>query len=346
MACIFVVVFLSLALDTGFGTPSAVGIGEFFLLCPLGGLEALLAAKVLLPTTLLSLAIVIVLIIFLGRAWCSWGCPVPPLQRFFLRSGSKNAPLCDKADSNLDCNLDCNSNLNSDCKSGLNPDHNLNRNLSCSLGGQKKIIISRKANCNAKCNANCNAKNNEKPHRQSVEQTVTKKTTPLLRLLLLARTDSRILVLAVVLFVTIALGFPVFCLICPIGLIFGTVISVWRLFVFKQMTLSLLVFPLCLCLELVLYKKWCMRLCPVAALLTMLGCISRFLWPKIESSKCLTLKNKEHADSCLKCVTACPEGINLHMQDLSSLLRKCTRCGECLRACPTQAVRFGRCNKT
>lgn len=43
LLAVFVAVIISLAFDSGLGTPSSFGIGQFFLLCPLGGLEALLA---------------------------------------------------------------------------------------------------------------------------------------------------------------------------------------------------------------------------------------------------------------------------------------------------------------
>ncbi|MCI8424342.1 MAG: hypothetical protein HFJ72_01570, partial [Adlercreutzia sp.] len=48
LLAVFAAVIVSLAFDSGLGTPSSFGIGEFFLLCPLGGLEALLASKALI----------------------------------------------------------------------------------------------------------------------------------------------------------------------------------------------------------------------------------------------------------------------------------------------------------
>lgn len=85
LLAVFVAVIVSLAFDSGLGTPSSFGIGEFFLLCPLGGLEAFLASKAFLPVTAISLAVVLVLALLFGRGWCAWGCPVPPIRRFFKR---------------------------------------------------------------------------------------------------------------------------------------------------------------------------------------------------------------------------------------------------------------------
>ena len=55
--------------------------------------------------------------------------------------------------------------------------------------------------------------------------------------------DSRNWVLGGALLSTAVFGFPVFCLICPVGLTFATLIAVWRLFQFNEVALSLLVFP-------------------------------------------------------------------------------------------------------
>ena len=70
---VFAAVIASLAFDTGIGTPSSFGIGQFFLLCPLGGIEALLASKALVPVTLISLAVVVAFALLFGRAWCAPG---------------------------------------------------------------------------------------------------------------------------------------------------------------------------------------------------------------------------------------------------------------------------------
>ncbi|MFR1166694.1 MAG: 4Fe-4S binding protein [Adlercreutzia equolifaciens] len=35
--------------------------------------------------TAISLAVVLVLALLFGRGWCAWGCPVPPIRRFFKR---------------------------------------------------------------------------------------------------------------------------------------------------------------------------------------------------------------------------------------------------------------------
>ena len=72
---------LGLALHTGTGTPSSFGIADIAALCPLGGVEAAIASRTVVPPLLIGLAMVIVLTLLLGRAFCAWGCPVPLLRR-------------------------------------------------------------------------------------------------------------------------------------------------------------------------------------------------------------------------------------------------------------------------
>ena len=83
--------------------------------------------------------------------------------------------------------------------------------------------------------------------------------------------DSRNWVLGGALLSTAVFGFPVFCLICPVGLTFATLIAVWRLFQFNEVALSLLVFPAMLALEVLVLRKWCSRFCPLGALLSLVS---------------------------------------------------------------------------
>ena len=65
----------------GLGNLSAFGWDAFSVLCPLGYLESLVAAKTFVPRAFLSFVLVIVLIVLLGRVFCAWICPMPTLQR-------------------------------------------------------------------------------------------------------------------------------------------------------------------------------------------------------------------------------------------------------------------------
>ena len=93
--------------------------------------------------------------------------------------------------------------------------------------------------------------------------------------------DSRNWVLGGALLSTAVFGFPVFCLICPVGLTFATLIAVWRLFQFNEVALSLLVFPAMLALEVLVLRKWCSRFCPLGALLSLVSRLNKTFRPVI-----------------------------------------------------------------
>ena len=273
LALVFVAVIASLAFDLGLGTPSSFGLGQFFLLCPRGGIEALLASKALVPVTLISLAVVFAFALLFGRAWCAWGCPAPRIRGFFKREP--------KAESVHDA-----------------------------------------ATAPATAQRTCSAAREAKGLAASIRH--------------LAR-DRRTWALGVVLVATLIAGIPLFCLVCPIGLTFATVGSLWHLIVDKQVTLSAIVFPAALAIELVLYRKWCMNLCPVAGLLNVFGQFARLFRPRVDASTCL---QASEGRPCTVCASVCAERINLHAADAAVQLGECTRCGECVKHCPSSSIRI------
>lgn len=278
LALVLVAVLASLAFDSGIGTPSAFGVGQFSLLCPLGGLEAMVASKAFIPVAAISAGVVLVFSLLFGRAWCAWGCPAPVIRRFFKRDPKQ---------------------------------------------GEDAPAPGAQAGAGAISDAAHTA-----PHACALGAFNLKES-----LAFVAR-DSRTWVFAAVLAAALVAGLPLFCLVCPIGLTFGTVGSLWHLIVDKQMTLSVVVFPAALVVELVLYRKWCMNLCPVAGLLGILGQFARFFRPRVDASTC------RHAHGCDACAKACPEQIDLHSGSASLQLGLCTRCGECAKACPTSSIAF------
>lgn len=148
--------------------------------------------------------------------------------------------------------------------------------------------------------------------------------------------DTRNWVLGGTILSTALFGFPVFCLVCPVGLTFGTVIALWRLFQFDETTLSLVVFPAILVVEVVVMRKWCHRFCPLGALFSLIGRLNRTFQPAVKRDACL----HEKGESCHRCAEVCPEGIDLHDGSVSAPMSECTRCGECSSKCPVNAIEF------
>ena len=108
---------------------------------------------------------------------------------------------------------------------------------------------------------------------------------------------------------TAAFGFPVFCLVCPVGLTFATIICLWRAIQFGEASLSLVVFPAILIIEAVVLRRWCHTLCPLGALMGLIARGNRTFRAMLNEDACL---QGSRGIACGKCAEACPEGIDLH----------------------------------
>lgn len=150
--------------------------------------------------------------------------------------------------------------------------------------------------------------------------------------------DSRHGILAAALGSTLVFGFPVFCLVCPIGLTFATVLLGMRLFAFGETTWTLIAFPLIVLAEILLLPKWCQRFCPLGALLSLFSGPNKTFRPQIDKAACL---RESQGKACNLCVKACPEGINLHsIAEGATTLNDCTKCRACADVCPERAITF------
>ncbi|MDR0501487.1 MAG: 4Fe-4S binding protein [Coriobacteriales bacterium] len=151
--------------------------------------------------------------------------------------------------------------------------------------------------------------------------------------------DSRHMVLGGTLLSSALFGFPVFCLVCPVGLSFATLLVIMRLFTNGEATFTVLLFPAILILELIVFRKWCTKICPLGACVSLLSGLNRFFRPHIDDNKCLvTAENKE----CYRCSKACNvEKINLRFPSKSGgSMNDCSKCRECSDSCPTNAIKF------
>lgn len=264
----------------GLGNLSAFGWDAFSVLCPLGYLESLVAAKTFVPRAFLSFVLVIVLIVLLGRVFCAWICPMPTLQR--LIPGVK-------------------------------------------LGRGRKA---------AKAKASDELAKPIGADAANVVEDVSDKPAGARRV----RFDSRFGVLIGALASAAIFGFPVFCLICPVGLTFATVLLVMRLFAFGDVTWAVVAVPLVLLAEVVFLRKWCGKFCPLGALISLVSGANRTLRPHVNNATCLF---SSKGTKCFACSKACREHIDVRRPELSeSVAANCTKCRECADACPAHAITF------
>jgi len=137
-----------------------------------------------------------------------------------------------------------------------------------------------------------------------------------------------------VLFASFLFKFPVFCFFCPIGLFFGFLFMVMEPLSAGSLRPELVLFPVMLVLELWVLKSWCRSICPVGALLSIVGNLNRILLPAVRKDKCLAAKDT----NCRVCERVCPEGIELAKIRSSYLPNSCTKCLECYTKCPAGAI--------
>lgn len=142
--------------------------------------------------------------------------------------------------------------------------------------------------------------------------------------------DSRHAVLVGTLASAAVFGFPVFCLICPVGLTFATIIGLWNLVQFNEPSWALIIFPIILIAEVTVLRKWCSKICPISALVSLLSNLNVTLRPRVKTDACLRSRGVD----CHACVDVCPEQLDPH----SKHIPECSKCGNCVEACPAKAI--------
>lgn len=155
--------------------------------------------------------------------------------------------------------------------------------------------------------------------------------------------DSRHAVLGAAVLSTAIFGFPVFCLVCPVGLSFATIVLLLGLFGLGNLNWGLIFAPAVLILELVVLKKWCTRWCPISALFNLVSRFSRTGLPEIDNAVCMETSK---GIACSKCASVCKYDINLRHPEYGERgLADCSRCMDCVKACPTHAISLKLVNK-
>lgn len=336
-----------LAFKIGSGTPSAFGIDQIAAICPLGALETMFGAKEFMLHPIVLLVAMAVLVTVVGKAFCAWGCPIPWLQRFFRpkkrdsdgktpRDGQKSAK-CEVLPAESDENgrenaqsgaIRAEKGVSGEAPARISLDSVHGSGFSRKKGGAggsaacicEPVAAESDAPCSetasspcASCGKGC-ALAPVGGERDGVQ------------------IDTRHAVLAGTLASAAVFGFPVFCLVCPIGLTFATIIGLWHLFQFNEPSWALIVFPIILVLELTVLRKWCSKICPISALTSLIANANRTLRPRVDPTVCL----REKGIDCRACVDACPEKLDPH----AGRVPECSKCGACVDACPAHAIKI------
>lgn len=300
-AIVFAIVVAGLVAGIGFGTLSAPGLGDISILCPLGALGTMLASKAMLPRAVVSLVLVVLFVVVFARAFCGWICPVPLVSKIrglFTKKKGQGAGAGAGGGEAVTANA-------------KPADADL-RLTDAEMAAFKEGCSGKSGKDARKC-ASCAAVRGK-------------------------GADARHFVLGGALVSTLAFGFPVFCLVCPIGLTFATVLLVVNLFAHGDVTWSVVVVPALLAAEVVFFRKWCHKLCPLGAFMSLVGKLNRTFVPKIDDAACLETSK---GATCGRCGKACEEGIDIRHPELSSAaLNECLKCRACVEACPAHAVKM------
>ena len=382
LACVAFVL-VGMAFHVGIGTPSAFGIQQISAICPLGALETMAGAKGVMLHPLLLLALVVVLIALVGKAFCAWMCPVPWLQKFFrpkkraAAKGEAEREAAAKSDAGHDASAFCGESAMGSAQaeapaSGLlnaaKPQNQTVSDVSCQ--NTRECVLSTADECandvlhvttaasghaaNA-CAADSESRSLDSARTRAIFGSKTaepEETHPACASSACAacagasacakalapvggardgmRLDSRHAVLVGTLASAAVFGFPVFCLICPVGLTFATIIGLWNLVQFNEPTWALVVFPVILIAEVTVLRKWCSKICPISALVSLLSNLNVTLRPRVKADACLRSRGVD----CHACVDVCPEQLDPH----SRRIPECSKCGKCVEACPAKAI--------
>ena len=144
------------------------------------------------------------------------------------------------------------------------------------------------------------------------------------------------IILGVSVVLSFIVKFPVFCLICPIGLFFGFIFAVLKLFNVFEPSMALIIFPLMLIAELVLFRKWCSIICPISGFMMLINKIPGYKFRlQSDSSTCL-LKDGITTEHC---ADNCQENLRITKGD-NDFIERCTSCMECSDSCPAKSISF------
>lgn len=324
VAAAFVLVIVGLLFNTGTGTLSSFGWQQIAAICPLGVVEGFLASKTIFARALVVLGIALLFFGLFGKVFCAWLCPVPSLRDLLGRIGKRKPKQQNAVDAQGE---------SANALKGEQTAQFQTNESSDGAGDDQSAGLDGTQGSTSQAAASAQVTQLTPAEKESLAVSGCSSCAEKRKKL-----DSRHIVLGGALVSAAIFGFPVFCLICPIGLTFGTIIIFWQWFGFNDISFSLLIYPAILIIELVVLKKWCTKLCPLGALLSLMSLPNRFFRPKVDAAKCL----RSQGINCMVCVEACPEGLDPHS---SQGMHECSKCGLCIEKCPTAAISLPLLNK-
>lgn len=294
---------VGLVVAGGWGTYSSFGPTTISTICPLGAFESLFGAWAFVPRLVIAAVVVCLIVFVAGRAFCGWICPVPPISRFLTskKRRAQDAQACEQAGCTAFARWRARRAGGAAATAAEPPDEPVGE--AAGAGGAGAAAG---------------------PSDEPVGETK-------------ASLDSRHVVLLGALGSAAVFGFPVFCLVCPIGLTVGTAVLLVRLVGYNEPSWGLVVFPVVLILELVLARDFCGKLCPMAALMSLITRGNRTFRPHADTSKCL---RTTAGASCHVCSSTCPGHIDPQSNLGLAAVNECTRCARCAEACPAGAISF------
>lgn len=306
LTLVVIVVLISFFANTGSGNLSSLGWEAIAYICPLGAIETFLASWTFVPRSVIALVVAVVAVILLGKVFCAWLCPVPPLRRFFTL----------KKDNTVEEAL-------AESKKALEESRTAKlEGTKAPSGKTAPEPLSAAESIDISVPQECDPEEKDLKACPSGCTSCAEKRKKL---------DSRHVVLGGALLSTAIFGFPVFCIVCPVGLTFASLIALWRLVGFNEPSWALLIYPLFLAVELFVLRKWCIKFCPLGALMSLLSIPNKLFKPRVNETKCL----RSQGIDCKVCVSVCEEELDPHYAEG---MHECTKCGLCKEHCPAQAI--------
>jgi NADPH-dependent glutamate synthase beta subunit-like oxidoreductase/polyferredoxin len=299
--------------EIGWGTFSSFGYKEIAAICPLGSIETMLASRSVILPALIALIVFFLIALIGGRVFCGWICPISWVRSVF------GLDKCKKAADGGCLKKSCTKNKAASEKAE-NASATTAQAEKTAAAAQPQAAPARTLKRGGLLRFPVKAEISTDPEKEG-EPAVSK--TPYW-------------ILGGTLVSTAFFGFPVFCLICPVGLFFAAVFGVWHLFAFRDPSWTLLFFIGMLLLELVFLRRWCHQFCPIGALLSLMARANRFFRPSVDKASCYNAAGLP----CNLCQKVCPESLWMGKGLNSEETSRCTKCQRCADICPGKAITF------